>query len=146
MALEEMVLLLVAGLNRVADALEKMQVGPVVETSKTEKLEVQTPSEPTASAPVEAVQVPAGATRRLGRPRTEVKANGHDDGPTHEDALAIATKVAEKHNRAVVGNLVFKHTGAGQKIVDLPREQIPAFIASARLLLDEREVVDTSDL
>jgi hypothetical protein len=138
MTLDEMVLLLVGGLNRVADALEKIQVAPVVE-----KLEAETPP---ASAQVETVQVPAGATRRLGRPRTEVKANGHDDGPTHEDALAIATKVAEKHNKAVVGNLVFKHTGAGQKIVDLPKEQIPAFIASARLLLDEREVVDTSDL
>lgn len=141
MTIDEMVLLLVGGLNRVADALEKLQVAPVVEKLEADKIEL-----PPASAPVETVQVPAGATRRLGRPRTEVKANGHDDGPTHEDALAIAMKVAEKHNRAVVGNLVFKHTGAGQKVVDLPQEQIPAFIASARLLLDERETVDTSDL
>lgn len=138
MTLDEMVVMLVGGLNRVADALEKIHVAPVVE-----KLEAEPPP---ASSQVETVQVPAGATRRLGRPRTEPKANGHDDGPTHEDALAIAMKVAEKHNRAVVGNLVFKHTGAGQKVVDLPKEQIPAFIASARLLLDERETVDTSDL
>lgn len=118
MSLEELVLKFCASLDNHADALRTH--GGSGSTAVADK--------------------PADAPKR-GRPRKEESA---DAGPTHDDALAVAKKLAAKEDKGVVSKLVRKHGGEGGKVVDLPKDKIAAFIAAAEVMLNESDD-DTDD-
>lgn len=131
MALEELVVGFIGAINRLANAIEKSTQEPQVSVAPL--------------AP-EAEPEPTEVRRRPGRPRAAEKTNGEDTaGPTHDDALEIAVKLAEKYDKAVVAQLVRQHTGSGMKIADLPKNKIQAFIASCEVMLAGRGEA-TSDL
>lgn len=60
-------------------------------------------------------------------------------GPTHADALVIAKKLAALTNNAVVNGLVSTHGGKGQRVSDLPRDQIRNFIAACEVTIEKHQ-------
>lgn len=122
MTVDELVVLHVGALNRFCDTMEKYGA-PGIAVAPAEPVTISAPEAP--------------ATRPI-KPAAKVA----PPGPTIDDAMAIAKKLAALRGTAVVSKLVTSVHAAGKKVAELPVDKIPAFIAGVEVLLKQAEEED----